>query len=293
MATQRTKHRPPFIAPDGHPPHVNGGPAYGALAVRMAAARAEEGPRPTADGTRLRGSMAGDCTRKVAFQALGVAPTIDIGTETLVTFAIGQSYHDEIQASLADTYGAQLEVMCSYKEQGLDMSGHADAVYERNGGVYAVEIKSMKQYAWDMACKGNPYDHYGPGPKREHIIQAGIYALAPQIRAGYLHMIYVSKDTGNVAEWVLSVDEPLVHWGEPTTVKLEVAAELDRLSRVLVDLDAGLMSARDVPGFGVVQGAPPLAGTKDHPWNCRYCGWRDLCAAMPAGKFNLDEGAAR
>ena len=36
---------------------INGGPAYDALAVRMAAAREEEGPRPTADGTRLRAGL--------------------------------------------------------------------------------------------------------------------------------------------------------------------------------------------------------------------------------------------
>ena len=269
---------------------INGGPAYDALAVRMAAAREEEGPRPTADGTRLRGSMALDCARKVAYQALGVAPTIEIGTETLVTFAIGQSYHDEIQESLVTAYGAQLEVMCSYRPVGIDLSGHADAVYERNGDVYAVEIKSMKDYAWNMAREGNRYDVYGPGPKREHITQAGLYALAPQIQADFVHMVYVSKDTGNVAEWVFSVHEPLIHWGEPTTVKLEVQAELERLHAIDILLQEGVMPGRDIPGYGIVKGAPPQAGSKDSPWNCRYCGWRDICADQPANQFNLIEG---
>lgn len=283
--------RTPFVAPDGHPPMINGGPAYEALAIRMAAARAEEGPRPTADGTRLRGSMALDCARKVGFQALGVVPTIDLGTETLVTFAIGQSYHDEIQESLVAAYGAELEVMCSYRGAGIDLSGHADAVYERDGHIYAVEIKSMKQYAWTMAHEGNRYDHYGPGPKREHITQAGIYAMSPQIHATHLHMIYISKDTGNVAEWILSVDEPLIHWGEPTTVRLEVAAELARLhaiDRLLTDEQT--LPARDIPGYGLVRGTPPHAGSKDSPWNCRYCGWRDICAGLPAEPVRITEG---
>lgn len=291
MQPARTK-RQVFIAPEGHPPMINGGPAYDALSVRMAAARAEEGPRPTADGTRLRGSMALDCARKVGFQALGIQPTIELGTETLVTFAIGQSYHDQIQESLATAFGAQLEVMCSYRP-GVELSGHADAVYELDGSVYAVEIKSMKSYAWDMARDGNKWDHYGPGPKREHITQAGIYALSPQILADFVHMIYINKDTGNVAEWVLSVHEPLVHWGDPTTVTLEVRAELDRLGDLLAGIDEGMMPARDIPGYGRVKGTPPLAGTKDTPWNCRYCGWRDLCAEMPAEAFSLTMGAAK
>lgn len=282
--------RAPFIAPEGHDPLINSGPAYQALAVRMAAAREEEGPRPTADGTRLRGSMALDCARKVAYQCLGIEPTIDLGTETLVTFAIGQSYHDEIQASLEATYGAQLEVMCSYKIDGIDLSGHADAVYELDGATYAVEIKSMKDYAWSMARDGNRWDGYGPGPKREHIVQAGIYALSPQIQADYLHMVYVSKDTGNVGEWILGVNEPLVHWGEPTTVRLEVFAELQRLHKIDMLLREGEMPGRDIPGYGRVKGTPPVAGSKDSPWNCRYCGWRDICASAPADGYTINEG---
>jgi hypothetical protein len=270
--------------PDGIAPALATGPAYLALERRMRAARDEAGPKPTADGTPLRSSMAGDCTRKIAFQVLGVEPAIELSTETLITFDVGNSYHEVIQEALAAELGAQLEVVASHKTT-YAVSGSADAVYDQPKTV--VEIKSMKAFAWDLAVNGNDYDYVGPGPKKEHITQAAMYALAPEIDAQYLHMIYVNKDTGEIAEWVLGLHQPLFHLGGMDTAASLGKAELIRLKQVLLDLEGGTFPARDIPGFGVVRVRPPAADSKDKPWNCRYCGWQPICAKQQADEFPL------
>lgn len=284
--TPYTRLYPPDLP--GIPPELGSGPGYEALAVHLSRKRDEEGPRPTAEGTPFRGSMARGCARRIAFEALGVEPAIEIGTETLVTFDIGRMYHEVIQTALVEKYEAHLEVKCSWQPDHL-LSGHADAVYTYQGQVVAVEIKSMKAFAWQMAIEGNPYDHTGAGPKLEHLVQAGLYACSPSINADAVHMIYVNKDTGQLAEWIIGVHQPLVHLGEKaTTVYMAVHQELDRMGGIWADLAAGMMPARDIPGYGVVNHQVPEPTSKDKPWNCRYCAYQPHCKTQPPDAFSLE-----
>jgi hypothetical protein len=270
----------------GIEPLVAEGPAHQALTVHLNALRDAEGPRPTADDTNLRGSMANNCERAVAFSILGVPETNGVETGTLVAFDVGRSYHEVIQAALVASFGAELEVVCSYKPKH-DLSGHADAVYETTGGRVLVEIKSMKSYAYGLAVGGNKYDNYGPGPKPEHLMQAGLYA--DPLNCDWVHMIYVNKDNGEIAEWLLSAHEDLTHLPYRTTISQLAREELHRLTTINDMVLAGFLPARQVPGFGLVVGDPPESGSKTLPWNCRYCGWRDACASVPAEITPLQE----
>lgn len=277
-----------YTVPDGIRP-LPIGPARDALEQHLRDAQDEEGDKPTADGTLLRGSMANNCTRNVAFQMLTVEPTNEIGVDSLVAFYVGNRYHEEIQEALRKRYGAEVEVTVSYRSAGVDMSGSADAVYTHEGVKIIVEIKSMKAFAFDLCVNGNRFDNYGPGPKKEHLMQAGIYAMAPGIDADALHMVYVNKDTGEMAEWVLSVHEPIFHLGpDVTTVTLMARDELARLSQVRDEVVSGIMPARVVPGYGLVNHMPPDVDSKHKPWNCRYCNYRDACAELPYQAFPLE-----
>ena len=258
-----------------------------ALADDLANNRASQPDRPTADRTLLRGSDAYRCARQIAFGALKV-PRLPFPTDTLMAFDAGQHHHTRLQGLLAKKFGAELEVAVSYKEQGIDVSGHADAAYVWAGKKRAVEIKSMKSYPFTKSAGGT--DKYGrtveaEGPKIEHVLQCGIYGHAPQILADELHLVYINKEDGHVAEFILPmVGEPFGPNGED--VLTLVLAELDRLVAIGTDIDNGLLPWRNIPGYGVVKD-PPEAGSKDQPWNCAYCGWQPLCASLPASKVPL------
>ena len=51
--------------------------------------REEEGPRATAFGTPARGSMAGQCSRRIGFEVLDVEETDPITDTTLLAFHVG------------------------------------------------------------------------------------------------------------------------------------------------------------------------------------------------------------
>ena len=256
-----------------------------ALADDLANNREQQGERPTADATLLRGSDAYACGRKIAFGALKVPRVVPYTTDTLMAFDAGQHHHTRLQGLLAKKFGAELEVPISYKEVGIDLSGHADAAYLWANKQRVVEIKSMKAYPFLKSAGGT--DRYGrdvepEGPKLDHLVQAGIYGHAPQLRADTVHMVYINKEDGRVAEWLIPMDDEKIG-PDGEDLRTLVLAELDRLQAIGNDIKNGLLPWRNIPGYGLVKD-PPAADSKDNPWNCRYCAWQPLCAELPASK---------
>jgi hypothetical protein len=251
--------------------------------------RAAEGDRPTADDTLLRGSDAYSCSRKIAFGAMRVPKVVPYNAGTLEAFEVGKQVHVRLQGLLVKKFGAELEVACSYKAQGIEVSGHADGVYTWARSKRVAEIKSMKSYPFLKAAGGT--DNFGrtvdpEGPKVEHVLQAGIYANAPQIQADTVHLVYYAKEDGRVAEWLLPMK------GEPfgpdqKDIAELVDEELQRLNRIAEDIRSRRLPWRHIPSYGVVKD-PPAADSKGEPWNCRYCPWQPLCARLPASKVSVD-----
>ena len=256
-----------------------------ALADDLVNNRAARGDKPTADNTLTRGSDAGQCSRKIALGALRIPKVVPFTTDTLMAFDAGEHHHTRLQGILAREFNAELEVPVSYKDLGIDLSGHADAVYTIDGEVRCVEIKSMKAYPFLRAAGG--VDRWGrdmepEGPKLEHLLQCGIYAHAPQIKAHTLHLVYICKEDGHVAEWLIPIKGQAAGPNGEDVLTL-VLAELSRLKNICDDIRKGLLPWRRIPGYGVVKD-PPAPDSKDEPWNCRYCPWQPLCATLPPSK---------
>lgn len=249
----------------------------------------EQGPRPTADGTRGRGSFSHQCSRKIALEVASVPRTVPDDDQWLVTWQIGQDAHDRIQAGLIRHFGARIEVPVSYKPD-RDISGNVDAVYdahpltgEKRLNGTAVEIKSVKQYAFDYATGAKTKRDEYAGPKAEHITQAAIYGLAPQLDVAWLHLIYWAKDTGQMADWILGIDEPLVHLPGAPTARHLAETEMDRFEAIFKVVDDGLVPKASFPG------QPPLVdpGDGDAHWQCRFCSHQPTCTQLGADRQPL------
>lgn len=243
------------------------------------------GGRPTADGTRGRGSKAHHCGRQLALEDMAVAPDKPDGDWNVLAFKYGQYGHDITQAALVKHFSARVEVPVSWKP-AHEMSGHVDAVYDRSAvNDTAVEIKTMKEWGFLVATgQRESRDPVAAGPKPEHLTQVGMYALAPQLEASAVHMIYLNKNTGDAAEWIIPVDQPLAHLpGNPTVEKLAVD-ELARLDTIFADVDSGVIPERRIPGVGRVEKVDGRAA----PWQCRYCAYQATCSALPAGPVSVE-----
>ena len=91
--------------------------------------REEEGGRPTACGTAGRGSFAGNCSRKIAFEMLEVEETDPIDENTLVAFRVGQDLHALLQAAMVEAHGMRIEQPLDLRPYGDNLSGHIAGIH--------------------------------------------------------------------------------------------------------------------------------------------------------------------
>lgn len=294
IAKTHTKGLPPLDEP------VAGAAIESRLeADRVKRTAEHEANRPD-DPARLAASDAGGCARKVALGRLRVPKDITYDAAALMTFRAGDFYHQITQEAMVQALDMRCEVDFDLRPK-LSLWGKADGVYEvalkpergpRNVERRVVEIKSQSGYGFDLATGAKRSDD-GPGPKSDHLVQAGFAAVSPQIQADGVHIIYLNKDRGVCAEWIIGMDDPLPHLTpkdseEPPTIRGLVNAEAKRLSLILHYLDQDIMPARLVPGYGLVDHDPPRPGEKGaKPWNCAYCPWQPSCAGWTPHQFGF------
>jgi hypothetical protein len=291
IAKMHTKGTPPLTDP------VAGAAIEARLQADNARRSADHEANRSADPARLVASDAGACARKIALGRLRVPKDITYDAAALMTFRAGDFYHQITQEAMTQALDMRCEVAFDLRPK-LSLYGSADGVYEVDVTEGAdvdnniptvirrrvVEIKSQSGYGFDLATGAKRSDE-GPGPKSDHLLQAGFAAVSPQIQADDVHVVYVNKDRGVVAEWIIGLDEELAHLGRETIRSL-INAESKRLSLILHYLDQGFMPARLVPGYGLVDHEPPAAGTRGaKPWNCAYCPWQPSCAAWSPNQF--------
>ncbi|MGA0270766.1 MAG: hypothetical protein ACO3ME_10755 [Ilumatobacteraceae bacterium] len=255
--------------------------------------RAEEGPKATAAGTPFRCSDAGSCIRKRGFAAVGAVESNEIAPTSLLAFEIGNSIHDTLQEAFAGTEGFQFaaEVPIDLSPLGVSLSGHCDGIITMpNSRKIIVEIKTMAGFGFKLAASGT-----SGGPKREHVAQAGLYALG--MDASAILLVYVSKEgdfragfkPGAVLQWEYDLDDE-VFPGE--TVKDVAIAELDNFKLAESHLETGEIAPRLVPNDAgelvEVDDVPAYMAKGAKPWQCAYCQYNDACAVLPSGPVPID-----
>lgn len=242
------------------------------------------GPKPTATGTLLRVSQALACSRQIGFDAIG-APQTEVPGTVLLAFGVGNAFHERIQAMLRERWGAETEVPVDLRPT-VDCSGSADAVYlHPEWGKTVVEIKTISGYGFKIACGEKRDERDAPGPKVEHLTQAGLYAHG--LEADAVHIVYVDKDRQRFAEWVIDdFDGPLEFGYDKAAPVIDatlndlITSEIARMNGIAGRISDGVLPARYIPGWGTVQDVP-APKSHDKPWNCRYCRYNALCAALP------------
>jgi hypothetical protein len=300
----------------GEPPDPN--PRFVQLLVaKMAAANEKAGTKPTAMGTRVRHSDAGKCARAIAYTAAGVERSDPMDLPGVWVTSLGTLIHEAWQEALLERFpNATIET--KLRIDGLDASGHADAIIDiegydnlagpHDGETPAVvvppkrilfELKTCGGFSYKMKVgeRGNP-----EGPSHEHKLQAALNGLAvdaDEIVIGYIATEAISKPAASRKK----IDETTRFCAEWSYTREEfepwARAEQARLQGVLDLLDDGLLAARkfatpELPvGHEIVD---PKSGRwevrKDDQivdtgtfWACNYCSFQSLCVTTESGRI--------
>ncbi|HEX9991625.1 MAG TPA: hypothetical protein VGB14_01725 [Acidimicrobiales bacterium] len=286
--------------PDEHPRFVH------LLVEEWAQRNTDDGDKPTAYDTRLRHSDAGKCARMLSYKAAGLPASDPMDLPGVWVTSLGTLLHEHWQAALQRRYpDAQVEV--KLRVDGLDASGHADALLVVDGRRIAYELKTVGGYAFKMKVgeRGAP-----EGPSHDHLLQGALNAVAldaDELVIGYLATEAISINAAQrrklqgaarfAAEWTFTRDE-----FEPLAER-----ERSRMTSILRLVDDGMLAARRFADPSLPVGhevVDPVASAGDGRWElrrdgsvvdagtwwaCGYCAFRSLCATTRPGRIPIVE----
>lgn len=301
--------------PDARPRFLT---AYADWLARKRDAEEAAGGKPHAHDTRLRHSDAGKCARAIALDLAGV-PREPMDAAGLHVVELGQMIHELVQERLADEYGDDVECEVRCQIDGLDASGHVDAVITQHRDVsevpyqdlamdtgsnteerrIAYELKSVGGYGYKSAVGAA-----GPaeGPRYTAVRQGALNALAIDADELVIGMVATEAISQPQARRAGGLDE-VARWAAEFTYSREewepiARSEQARLQRILDLYDDGLLAPRAIPDPQIPHGAliaDPTTGAWQHTdehgqvldvgqaWQCGYCPHQATCAGLGAG----------
>lgn len=223
-----------------------------------------EPPQDRTDRAFWRCHNALACWRQRWYQATGEPISDPRDAMSELAMWAGKQWHELIGRALVKEHGAILEVPVDWRPE-VDLDGTADAVYDEHGMVVLVEVKSTHSFAYRRA--------EAEGPRPEHLVQAGLYALAPQIAASVVRMIYVDRASGAMRSWMIGLDDKRDELGGRTLRQ----AVRDELSALDVQGRRAEIPGRVLPGTGIISPDDVRAATC---WQCRLCEYRTTCGGV-------------
>jgi hypothetical protein len=246
----------------------------------------ENGAKPTAAGTLMRCSDAGNCLRQRGFAAAKFPEAHSFSTSTLIAFSLGTSMHELLQESIGHVHGGEFEKVVDLSPLGVSLSGSSDGVVEVDGQTRLLEIKTCGAYPFKLAKQTGL-------PKRQHVAQAALYAMGtPEVT--HLWMVYLAKESafkghkaGETIEWVIELDEELFDGFTPRQIAEQ---ELDNFRSVQQSLSEEMLPDAvvfDDDGVDMLVEKPPAYGSKGKPWNCCYCRYQSICEACGPTEVSL------
>lgn len=281
----------PAEAGDGRAPDLE--PRFGPAIIGHWWANYEGGTREHAvEGTRFRASMAGYCSRSLAYYFAQAEETNPPDTADVWRMFLGQMVHAILDPIIEELFGGETEKKVDLRP---DVDGSATVDVWLPEQAILIEIKTAGGYAYKLSAtnfKGAPQ-----GPKRGHAIQAAVaadalgaeemvllyFAMEPSDRR------YVDTDEQRVtAEWTFTKDEiaalaaterarvskiiEITDAQGPTAVRRMVADDDGRLW--LVDKPTATSSSPTVR-----LDADGNIVDSSTTWQCGFCRYRDRCLA--------------
>ena len=190
--------------------------------------------------SRFHVSSAGQCYRKRYWQRANQPQTNPPDERGLRIFAVGNLFHEWIQAKLG-----LMGILISKEQPVKDehRSGRIDAVTLQDGQYIIYDFKTVHSRKFWYLTKKNETD-----PQYAHQIVTYLDMLGGQFGNPQLRILYISKDD-------LALEEIVIR---PQDWTRAVQEDWDEMI--------------DYWERGVLPPAESKFG-----WECKYCNWRDLC----------------
>lgn len=256
----------------------------------------DRGPKPTAFDTPLRYSSAGDCSRALSYQALGIPVSNKFDVPSIWVTHLGTQIHEWVQDAISRRYpGATFENKSQVEHL---TSGHADGVFEQTvitaiipeweGGKVLYELKTMGGFSFEKSIglkKQKRILENPEGPRRTAILQAALNAYVNDcdtIVIGHISLEGISKGVAKAAG-LDDYGRVLAEWQIPKDVWLPLAQnEIARMQKIVAMTKLDQLAGRIIPDDNGESLPIDPEATRPY-WKCDYCSYKDLCVADGSG----------
>jgi hypothetical protein len=244
---------------------------------------------------------AGACLRQVWYRLTAQPGFIKPDAYAQWIFALGKA----VEAILIEEWkqmGVWVDNNVKFYNEDTNISGEIDAFLTEPGGVlHAVEVKSFAGYQAKKEIIGNK--GCAGAPKVSQMLQALIYTDLGRTlkRFNYTKMVYYARDTGDRTEFDIDLVDTNGHLHPLVNGKIDSRFTMqdiyDRYALLKEYWDSKQMPPRDydinydIDKVHLHQSVGDISKTafedwKKNPaknpigdWQCRYCGYRNICAA--------------
>lgn len=261
-----------------------GDKVYAKLLVEAWAKKAQsKGPKGHAvEGTSMRHSMSGKCSRAIHYYLTGAEVTNLFDLPAYWATGLGTAIHEWWQDSLKEAFpNSEVEVICHVPK--ADSSGSADAVvHEDDGTLTVLELKSINGFGFKKIAES------GDGPRHSDFIQLCVNAAS--LKADKAVLIYLSLEAvskGRAMKFGLDEVDRIAKQFEWTREEfLPVAnSEVSRWQHIreMGSATPRMIPDPQYPAHSVV--SDPSKGLLMNPdgsyagvaWNCGYCQYQAKC----------------
>lgn len=249
-------------------------------------------PPSTPDDMRWRGSQAGMCARKVAYETAGLEKTDPPSTADYWRMGLGSVVHELLKPAVDawldsdDSVTIEEEISVRLGEHGY---GHVDLVLRTNDGkTIVLELKTINGFGYKMCVEK------GEGPRHSHVLQGSLYANALDadlLVIGYLSMENISPNRAE-AQGIDDIGRFASEWHfTPDEFKPLAEKEAARLAGITDEVhesgEPSLIPRRfshsdpDIPFPAEIEdprtGRWILENQYGKVWQCRYCDYQTRC----------------
>lgn len=256
------------------------------IASALARKWAAEPNRPHAvEGTSMRHSMAGGCSRAIHYYVTGTESSNPPDLAGHHSMGIGSLVHAAWQAAVIEELGAdcvEAEVPCAIPE--ADSSGNADLVlHSDKQGLVVTELKSINGFGFKKLAED------GQAPRFKDFVQLCMNAYA--LNADVAMLVYLSLESISRPR---ALKKDLVEHERFSKQYFWKKEEFTRVAQLEIERWAEIRKAGDkterlindpeyVVGAKVIDPevgrlADPSGKIVGHAWQCGYCPWQDKCA---------------
>lgn len=222
------------------------------------------------------GEFVGKCRRQIFYSMMNEPMSDPMDSTAQMKMQLGNLIHKQYSSLIAKIIGTELvqeEVEVRWHEPDLkyEISGRIDQTFIEDRLIYGIEYKSTYGRGIDSIQK--------EGPKDSDVLQCLCYLHQPVIHLAGIYLIYIARDSGFLyGVYIANHRDDTTLWNMNSDTYGATPLNFEMIKRALLTVEMAVetqtLPKRD---YAIKLKKDGTMNERESAWQCRYCGWLELC----------------